>query len=241
MSKALGQTYALRKTKELKLHPLNAKKGDVGAIGESIDRWGFFGAIIVQRSTGHIIAGNHRFKVAVKKGIREIPTITVDVDDQEALEILAIDNRSTDAATNDETKLSEALARLRDMCGELTGTGYSEEDLDEMVRRASERAESILEEAAAAAAPAPPTAPPPAPPPAPEGDGESAAAHRLPQERLPTISFGRRNYPLTGDEAAMLDAMVDGYVEQHGTAMGFPTAFVQAAEVGMTTTGTEDQ
>lgn len=209
MSKSvLEQNYAIRKVKELKLHPMNARKGDVGAIGESMDRFGFFGAVIVQKSTGYILVGNHRYKVAVKKGIKEIPAFTVDIGDAEALEILAIDNRSTDNAKNDPTKLAAALARLRELSGTIEGTGYGEADLKSMVEDAAKEAEEV-----AATGPKP--------------------SARMPQTTLPVLAFGRRSLPMTKEEADMFEAMLDGYVEQHGTAVGFATAFIQAAEVGI--------
>jgi ParB-like chromosome segregation protein Spo0J len=104
----------------LKEHPQNPKKGDEDIIDESIDANGWYGAVTAQKSTGYILAGNHRYRVAKKKGATEIPVIWRDVDDETALRILLVDNRAADRGTYDEALLEELLAGLET----LDGTGY---------------------------------------------------------------------------------------------------------------------
>src|SRR5262245_16196031 len=48
----------------LRPHPQNPRTGDVAAIRASLDVNGWYGAIVAQRSTGFILAGNHRYKAA---------------------------------------------------------------------------------------------------------------------------------------------------------------------------------
>lgn len=124
----------------LKEHPQNPKKGDVELIDESIDINGWYGAVTAQKSTGYILAGNHRYRVAKKKGAVEIPVIWRDCDDETALKILLVDNKSADAGEYDEQMLEDLLASL----DTLDGTGYN-------LASAQERIEE-------AAAPKPPTA-----------------------------------------------------------------------------------
>ena len=109
-------------------HPRNPRDGDVGAIVESLQEHGFYGSIIVQRSTGFIIAGNHRWKAAVAAGMSEVPVQYLDVDDERALRILLVDNRSSDRASYDNAELLALLTELPD----LHGTGYDSEDLDHL-------------------------------------------------------------------------------------------------------------
>lgn len=104
----------------LKEHPQNPNQGEEDVVDESIDENGWYGAVTAQRSTGYILAGNTRYRVAKKKGATEVPVIWKDVDDETALKILLVDNESTRQGVNDETKLEEALASL----GTLDGTGY---------------------------------------------------------------------------------------------------------------------
>jgi len=54
-------------------HPRNPRKGDVDLIEESINENGFFDPIGVQKSTGFIIDGNHRWKAAKKLGMEIDP------------------------------------------------------------------------------------------------------------------------------------------------------------------------
>lgn len=104
-------------------HPDNPRKGDDRAVGESIARNGFFGAVLVQRSTGNIIAGNTRFRVMSEEGMATIPGFWVDCDDETATRILLADNRTSDLAFYDDEQLFSLLQTLVDSEG-LDGTGY---------------------------------------------------------------------------------------------------------------------
>lgn len=125
----LKQNFETVKVEALKPHPQNPRKGDVDAIGSSIRVNGFYGAIVAQRSTGCILAGNHRWQAAKAEGAKRVPVAWVDVDDEHALRILLADNRTNDMASYDKTSLSALLAELSESVG-LEGTGYSPTDLD---------------------------------------------------------------------------------------------------------------
>lgn len=124
--------YPLSKVTE---HPRNPNQGDVGALAELIRRHGFRGAIEVQKSTGYVIAGNHRVKAARALGMTHVPADVVDVDDREAVERLLADNRSRDLAAYDDQALAELLAELaQDGTGQaLAGTGFDGDDLDRLL------------------------------------------------------------------------------------------------------------
>lgn len=126
MAATVTQSYETVRLDELALHPDNPRQGDVGAIHESIDANGFYGALIVQRSTRRILAGNHRYQAAKAAGMQELPALVVDVDDETAMRILLVDNRSNDLASYDEAALAGLLLSI----DELEGTGYTLDDLD---------------------------------------------------------------------------------------------------------------
>jgi hypothetical protein len=63
---AISQEYAIVPVDSLETHPRNVNQGDIGAIYESIGANGFYGAIVAQKSTGRILAGNHRNQAAVQ-------------------------------------------------------------------------------------------------------------------------------------------------------------------------------
>lgn len=118
---------------ELTQHPANPRMGDVGAIAESIEANGFYGVVVAQRSTGRILAGNHRVRAAEVLGLTELPVIYLDVDDDRALRILLADNRTNDLASYDDAGLVDLLADLAQTQDGLTGTGYDGDVLDELL------------------------------------------------------------------------------------------------------------
>lgn len=130
--KVANQEYMLRAVGDLKLHPKNPKKGNVEAIGESMEKNDFYGAILVQKSTGFMLAGNHRWKSAVEKGLKEVPVIVIDCDDATAERILLGDNRIADLGTYDPSALLKLLEQRRNEEGSLVGTGYADADLERM-------------------------------------------------------------------------------------------------------------
>lgn len=118
---AQEQEYQVVPMAKLKEHPRNPRRGNEAAIDESIDVNGWYGACVVQRSTGFILAGNHRYRVAKKRGATRIPAILLAVDDQTALRILLADNKTADLGGYDEELLGYILEGLES----LDGTGYA--------------------------------------------------------------------------------------------------------------------
>jgi len=117
---------------EIRPHPKNPRQGDVGAITDSINHHGFFGRLLIQESTGYIIAGNHRYQAALALGADTIPVEYLDVDDQQAAKILAVDNRLSDLADYDRSALTKLLLEFAEQ-DTLAGTGYTGDDLDELM------------------------------------------------------------------------------------------------------------
>ena len=114
-------------------HERNVNNGDFGAIHESIEANGFFGALVVQKSTRRILAGNHRFAVAQKMGYSQLPVTWVDVDDDAALRILLADNRTGRLGSDNPNALAELLAELAGTDKGLSGTGFDGDDLDALI------------------------------------------------------------------------------------------------------------
>jgi hypothetical protein len=141
----LNQEYDLVPVQGLKRHPKNPRKGDPVKIAESIAVNGFYGALIVQKSTGYILAGNHRFDEAKKQGATDIPVVWVDVEDDEAERILLADNRTGDLAEYDDDGLRSVLAGLLERTGTLDGTGYDADFLAD-ADDAKDEAETLLDQ-----------------------------------------------------------------------------------------------
>ena len=118
---------------DLVLHPDNPRQGDVGAIAESLKAHGQYKPIIVQASTGFVIAGNHTLMAAKALGWESLNAVKLDVTDDEARRIMLVDNRSSDLATYDDQALADVLQSLA-QSGGLEGTGFDGDDLDDLLR-----------------------------------------------------------------------------------------------------------
>lgn len=122
---------------DLTTHPRNPRRGNLESIGSSIASNGFYGTIVAQKSTGYVLAGNHRLMAARKAGAKSLPVAWVDVDDDRALRILLVDNKTSDDSENDSAVLRQLLDEISDTSLGLDGTGFDaippEEDPDLVV------------------------------------------------------------------------------------------------------------
>ena len=114
-------------------HPRNVRQGDVGAIVESLKAHGQYRPIVVQRSTGYILAGNHTWRASKQLKVTHIHVVYVDVDNDEAVRILLVDNRTNDLAIYDDHELAHLLEALVLTPDRLLGTGYDSDDLDSLL------------------------------------------------------------------------------------------------------------
>ena len=115
-------------------HPQNSRQGDVGAIVESLEAHGQYDPIKYRAETMEIVVGNHRWKAMRALGWKKVAAIPLDIDADEALRILLNDNRSSDLASYDELALIETLKALPD----LSGTGFTGDDLDDLIAQNGE-------------------------------------------------------------------------------------------------------
>lgn len=131
MSAVVAQRYREVPVDELKPHPDNPNRGDVAAIGESIDATGFWGAVLVQASSMTILAGEHRWRAA-RTGDRlaKVPCLLIDVDDDQARRILLADNAYAALGVMDEEQLAGLLGELAMTPDALAGTAFSIDELD---------------------------------------------------------------------------------------------------------------
>lgn len=112
----------------LKPHPANPRRGDVDVILKSLTAHGQYRPIVAQRSTGHILAGNHTWQAARRLKWSKIAVTWLDVDDHTAEKILLADNRTSDLASYDDAALLDLLTNLPD----LEGTGFDRYDIDRL-------------------------------------------------------------------------------------------------------------
>ena len=139
---AIEQEYELVPVDAIQTHPDNPRKGAQLEVEVSIDRNGWYGVCTVQKSTGYILAGNHRYLAALAHKATEIPVVFVDVDDQKALRIMLADNRTADLGTYDSDKLAELLESLPT----LEGTGYEKAIDDDAEEKEKEKEDKVPED-----------------------------------------------------------------------------------------------
>jgi hypothetical protein len=134
---------------QLTPYPGNAKRGDVGAILSSLRKNGQYrGLVVRQQPDGALVvlAGNHTRQALAEHGPGDCgtkacgvcennpawtPAARCDVvqcDDQTALRVNLADNRTADLGTYDYAGLAELLGTL----GDVDGTGYSDQDVEDI-------------------------------------------------------------------------------------------------------------
>jgi ParB-like nuclease domain len=114
---------------ELNPYPNNPRKGNIDLIAESLETYGQYKPITVNKRTNQILAGNHTYQAAQKLGWNDIAVTYVDVNETTAAKIVAIDNKTSDMGGYDAGKLLELLDELPD----LAATGYEQDDLDDLM------------------------------------------------------------------------------------------------------------
>jgi ParB-like chromosome segregation protein Spo0J len=138
--------------------PRNPKEHDLGAINQSIERFGFVNPIIVDETSGKIVAGHGRvdtlqqLKVSGAKAPAGITTAgntwLVPVirgvafkSESEAEAYIVADNQLTILGGWDDAKLGQVLADLAAQDG-LDGTGFDKDDVDDLLKRLNGEDES---------------------------------------------------------------------------------------------------
>lgn len=116
---------------DLQPHPQNPRRGNVAAIEESIKTHGFVAPIVAQAVTSRIIIGRHRWTAAKNLGMKEVPVIFLDIDNEKALRLLLADNRTSDLSGYDDDHL---LQTLRDI-GNLQGTLFDQDALETLIAK----------------------------------------------------------------------------------------------------------
>lgn len=118
-------------------YPGNARLGNRKKLLDSLEANGQYRSLIVRQAGTELIvlAGNNTMAALEERGDTEARCEIVTCDDATALRVNLVDNKSNDEATYDD----EARARLLDMLdGELSGTGYEEDEADAILARFEE-------------------------------------------------------------------------------------------------------
>jgi hypothetical protein len=112
----------------LKPYPNNPRKGDINLIAKSLETYGQYKPITINKRTNEILAGNHTAQAARKLGWATIKAVYIDADENTAAKIVLMDNKTSDAGGYDDA----TLLGLLDGLGDLAATGYTDKDLKEL-------------------------------------------------------------------------------------------------------------
>ena len=136
-------THLLVPIDQVEQHPDNPNNGDAEVVAESILGNGFYNPVIVQESTGFIVAGNTRYAALLSLGATEIPVVWAKLTNEQAIRILIADNRTAELAVRDNNEVEALLKALEATDEGLAGTGFSEQDFAELkhMNRVSSHAE----------------------------------------------------------------------------------------------------
>lgn len=105
----------------------------IDQIAASMREFGFTNPILVDKSAG-IIAGHARFAAARKLALAEVPVIVLDhLTELQKRAYILVDNKLADNATGDEEMLNIELQALAAEQFDLSLTGFSDAELDDLL------------------------------------------------------------------------------------------------------------
>ena len=115
------------------LYPGNPRRGDQDAITGSIRDLGLYAGIICQRTTRHVLVGNHRLRGLLALEAEQVPVTWVDVDNTRAAAIVARDNLTSDRGGYDT---AEQITLLQALAADdaLPLSGYADDNIEDLQR-----------------------------------------------------------------------------------------------------------
>ena len=104
---------------------------DLQALRRSLREFGTVEPIVVNRRTGRIVGGHQRVKAAEAEGIEKLPVVHVDLDEAQERQLNLALNRIH--GEFDPEALSGVLAELKQLGADLELTGFSDEELTDLL------------------------------------------------------------------------------------------------------------
>jgi ParB-like chromosome segregation protein Spo0J len=118
-------------------YPGNPRRGNVDAIATSLQANGQFAPIVVRGSDYTVLSGNHTLQAARAIGLEALDAWVVEADEDRSRRIVLAANRTASLGSYDEGALLELLESVDD----LGGTGYSDDDLGDLLASIEEHVE----------------------------------------------------------------------------------------------------
>jgi len=117
--------------KNPKRHP----DAQVADLMKSIKRFGW-GAVILARPNGEIIAGHGRMEAAKRLGLAKVPVRWLNLDPTEAHLLALADNKLTEIGEWDDYLVAQILRDSKQEGVDLTGLGWTDAELESLVAAA---------------------------------------------------------------------------------------------------------
>jgi hypothetical protein len=112
--------------------PDNPRTSNLDGIKESIKKHGQYRPLTVNKNNNQILTGNHTWLAMKELGIKQCSVMFVEVDDLTAKKIVLVDNRANELATYDKEIMVDLLTEFMEL-GKLLGTGYSADEVDDIL------------------------------------------------------------------------------------------------------------
>jgi hypothetical protein len=128
---------------------LTPKDREYQQLKTSIEKFGLVEPLIVNTRTGMLVGGHQRLTVMKDTGMELVPVVEIDVDETKEKQLNVALNRLK--GRWDNKKLAETLMELTaaeagEASGILEATGFNQNDIDDVLRRAdAESAQSVLD------------------------------------------------------------------------------------------------
>lgn len=125
--------------------PGNARRGNVDVIRESVRANGQYRALVVRKlpdGTLQVLAGNHTKQALEAEGFSQARCDVIECTDDEATRIVLADNKTSDFGFYED----DALLSLLETLDDLEGTGYTPDDLDDLLAEMERVVETAYQE-----------------------------------------------------------------------------------------------
>jgi DNA modification methylase len=131
------EVWPLDRLLEFEHNPREHSDEQVEAIARSIREFGFTDPPIVDEKRRRILAGNGRFRAALRAGLTEIPVVPIGhLSREQQLAFVIANNRLAELASWDRLFLAEHGLELQRQGYDVTQTGFSEDEINAMIAEA---------------------------------------------------------------------------------------------------------
>jgi DNA modification methylase len=132
------EVWPLERLREFDRNPREHSDEQVEAIAASIREFGFTDPPIVDEKRRRILAGNGRYRAALRAGLTEIPVVPIGhLSRTQQLAFVIANNRLAELASWDRIALAAHAQELMDQDFDVTLTGFSEEEFNAMIAEAA--------------------------------------------------------------------------------------------------------